>query len=150
MAKKPKKKKSQPPTILALQRPESVPVESDTAETLLPFSPSPDESPQSAQAATPISEFQHKEEQKDTNREAGDDSAINAMGERFVTGDKIVVTAPWGGKAIATITSIYHGTGGTWVKYTPLVSEYPVGWNWSNGVRRAEQLEKVDENLSQS
>jgi hypothetical protein len=69
---------------------------------------------------------------------------VSAAGEHFVREDKIVVTAPWGGKAIAKITSVYHGTDGTWVKYMPLVSEYPVGWNWSNGVSRAEQLEKVD------
>lgn len=144
MAKKPKKKKSQPPTIVALQRPESLPVESDTAETLLPLPPSPDESPHPAQAEAPTSEFQQREEHKETDLDAGVDSAVNAAGERFVMGDNIVVTAPWGGKAIAKITSLYHGTDGTWVKYTPLVSEYPAGWSWSTGVSRAQQLEKVD------
>lgn len=144
MAKKPKKKKSQPPTILALQRPESVPAESDTAEPLLPLPPSPDESPYPAQAEAPTSEFQQTEKQEDTDLDAGVESAVNVAGERFVMGDKIAVTAPWGGKVTAKITSIYHGTDGTWVKYTPLVSEYPAGWSWSNGVSRAEQLEKVD------
>ena len=144
MAKKPKKKKSQPPTIVALQRPESLPVESDTAESLPPLPSSADESPHPTHTQVITSDLQQLEAQEDTDLETGIDSAVNVAGERFAAGDKIVVTAPWGAKAIAQITSVYHGTDGTWVQYKPLVSEYPAGWSWSSGVGRAEQLKKID------
>jgi hypothetical protein len=69
------------------------------------------------------------------------ESATNEAGEIFNAGDKIQVSSPWGGKAIAEITGFYQDdSGGAWAQYTP--SETREGWTWEGGSIRANLLVK--------
>jgi|GEM_PF-5568769 len=53
-------------------------------------------------------------------------------------GTIIVVKAPWGGDALATIEESYSSPEGElWVSYKPLETP-PEGWSWSKGVMRLE------------
>lgn len=171
MAKKPKKKKAQDPTNLALQRPdpnamvdhsnlplpskqvdeavvevgshstESPPVPTEEEETPVPVSqvePSPQPAPISKPVPSPVPK-------PDSPKPAITLETIsNADGEAFSAGDKILVTAPWGEKAIAQITSLYQSPSDTWAQYQPIAEELPTGWSWLGGVCRAESLVRVD------
>lgn len=166
MAKKPKKKKAQSPTNLALQRPnpnavadninsnppvsskpiDEVAVEVDSNPAQSPpipqeeppapvpqVEPPPQPAPPPKPKPLPAPEPENKIE-----------TVSNAEGEAFSTGDKIVVTAPWGEKAIAQITNLYQSPSATWAQYQPAVEELPTGWSWLGGVCRAESLMKVE------
>ncbi len=65
------------------------------------------------------------------------DSATNKVSQVFVTGDKIMVSAPWGGTAAAEIVMFYQADG-VWAKYKPL--EVREGWTWESGCLRASRL----------
>lgn len=67
------------------------------------------------------------------------DSTSNEAGEVFVPGDKIMVSAPWGGTAAAEIVMFYRADG-VWAKYKPL--EVREGWPWESGCLRASRLTK--------
>ena len=68
------------------------------------------------------------------------ESTTNESGEVFTQGDKIQVQAPWGGIAIAKITSIYQDNqGNAWAQYTSS-EPLPPNWKWEGGVTRASRL----------
>lgn len=70
------------------------------------------------------------------------DNATNQAGEVFNVGDKIQVTSPWGGPAIAEITAFYQDTkGNAWARYIP--NESREGWDWLDGCILAVLLEKA-------
>ena len=71
------------------------------------------------------------------------ESVSNPAGEVFNSGDKILVTPPWGGKAIAEITNLYQDDSGNgWARYTS--SESRPGWTWEGGCILATLLVKAD------
>lgn len=58
----------------------------------------------------------------------------NGKGKTPSNGTIIVVSAPWGGEALATIEETYSSPEGQqWVSYKPL-EPLPEGWTWSKGV----------------
>ena len=58
----------------------------------------------------------------------------NGKGKTPPNGTIIVVSAPWGGEALATIEETYSSPEGQqWVFYKPL-EPLPEGWTWSKGV----------------
>ena len=169
MAKKPKKKKAQSPTNLALQRPDpnavgdrsnlpllskqedesSVEVNSNATESpLVPGEEPPtpvcqvEPPPQPAPPPKPVPSPVPKPEPPRPVSTV--ETISNIDGEAFSTGDKILVTAPWGEKAIAQITSLYQSPSDTWAQYQPVAEELPTGWSWLGGVCRAESLVKVE------
>ncbi|HEY9667799.1 MAG TPA: hypothetical protein V6C91_13395 [Coleofasciculaceae cyanobacterium] len=67
------------------------------------------------------------------------ESTTNEAGEVFKPGDKILVTPPWGGKALAEITSFYlDNSGQAWAHYSP--NETRDKWAWESGCIRAALL----------
>jgi hypothetical protein len=69
-------------------------------------------------------------------------SATNATGEVFNPGDKILVSSPWGGKAIAEIVNFYRDDNGdAWARYTP--QESRPDWPWEGGCLLAARLLKA-------
>lgn len=69
------------------------------------------------------------------------ESATNAAGELFKSGDKIEIIAPWGGKTVAEIELIYQSAAGdVWAKYKPSEA-VPDAWEeWESGVCLARLL----------
>lgn len=86
--------------------------------------------------------FDRKPQRKEIKPIKTLESAFNAADEVFQAGDKIVVKAPWGGKAIAEIALLYQDDGGTaWAQYLPLES-IPPNWSWLGGCTRTSLLMK--------
>lgn len=69
------------------------------------------------------------------------ESATNAAGELFKSGDKIEILAPWGGTTVAEIEMIYQSAAGdVWAKYKPSEA-VPDAWQeWESGVCLARLL----------
>jgi hypothetical protein len=69
------------------------------------------------------------------------ESATNAAGELFKSGDKIEILAPWGGTTTAEIELIYQSAAGdVWAKYKPSEA-VPDAWEeWESGVCLARLL----------
>jgi len=68
------------------------------------------------------------------------ESATNAKGEVFKPGNRISVSAPWGGRSLAEIELFYQADSGeVWAQYKP-VESIPEKWTWFGGVIRAELL----------
>lgn len=71
------------------------------------------------------------------------ESVSNQAGEVFNSGDKILVTPPWGGKAIAEIASFYQDdSGNAWARYSS--TESRSGWTWEGGCMLAALLVKTE------
>lgn len=69
-------------------------------------------------------------------------SAANVNGEVFNSGDKILVSSPWGGRATAEIVNFYQDDNGdAWARYIP--QESRPDWPWEGGCLRAERLMKA-------
>lgn len=169
MAKQPNKKKAQSPTNLALQRPDPKAVANNSnlplpskqvEEVVVEVASNPTESPSipTEELPAPLSQVKSAPqlvpppkptplpvpEPEPPRPESTIETVNNAGNEVFSTGDKILVTAPWGEKAIAQITSIYQSPSGTWAQYKPAVDELPTGWSWFGGVCRAESLVRTE------
>lgn len=70
------------------------------------------------------------------------DSFTNTAGVEFKTGDRILVSAPWGGYAAAEIVTLYQDdSGDAWAKYVP--KESKADWSWLSGCVRALRLIKA-------
>jgi hypothetical protein len=158
------------PEVLAVQRPaqkpETTPVEV-TEATDDPVSSSPQQEkpnidvasegnePQSESEEVAITDREQSSENQAEEQPADDykpkkkpkyqplpqlESATNVKGEVFKPGDRISVSAPWGGRSLAEIELFYQADSGeVWAQYKP-VESIPEKWTWLGGVIRAELL----------
>ena len=163
------------PEVLAVQRPaqesETTPVEViETTDDPVSSSPqqenpnidvaSETNAPQSESVEADLTDHEQSSENQAEEQPADDykpkkkpkyqplpqlESATNAKGEVFKPGNRISVSAPWGGRSLAEIELFYQADSGeVWAQYKP-VESIPEKWTWLGGVIRAELLSTSNE-----
>ncbi len=104
-----------------------------------------EEAPAPSQGEAPTNRryFDKRPQRKEIKPVKTLESTTNATEEVFQSGDKILVNAPWGGKAIAEITLIYQDeSNNAWAHYLP-VEAVPSNWSWFGGCTRSSLLVKA-------